>query len=174
MTDGETGITTAGTGAGTFPVSGHDHTRCLAGLMAHVDRLCAETGVRLTAQRRRVLEIVAGSHAAVGAYDILARMNETGRPVAPIAVYRALDFLLRNGLVHRMESLNAYVVCNRAGERHRAQFLICRRCHCVAELTSPSIDIAIAAGAEAAAFEVTEPVIEIGGLCPGCRPGPGG
>ena len=114
------------------------------------------------------MEIIAGGHAAIGAYDILARLGGRGRPPAPISVYRALDFLVEQGLVHRVESLNAYVACARAGGGHRAQFLVCQRCRTVAELELPAIDEAIAAGAEAVGFAVVRPVVEIGGLCRCC------
>lgn len=138
--------------------------------MARVERLCAARRLRLTAQRRRVLEIVAESHAAIGAYEILARMGAGGRAPAPISVYRALDFLMQHGLVHRVESLNAFVACAHGGGPHPAQFLVCSACRRVAELESPSIEHAIAAGAEAASFAVTRPIVEIGGLCLACRP----
>jgi Fur family transcriptional regulator, zinc uptake regulator len=157
--------------AAAFPSTDHDHRSCLEALAARVERLCSERRLRMTAQRRRVLEIVAASHAAVGAYEILGRLAEVDRrPPAPISVYRALDFLIRNELVHRVESLNAYVACAHVGERHRAQFLVCRTCRRVAELESPSIEDAIAAGAAAASFAVTAPVVEIGGICRACRP----
>ena len=138
-------------------------------MMARVERLCAERRLRLTAQRRRVLEILADSHAAIGAYEILARLGGAVRAPAPISVYRALDFLMQHGLVHRVESLNAYVACTHVGGRHPAQFLVCSTCRRVAELECSSIEDAIAAGAEAASFAVTRPIVEIGGLCRACR-----
>ena len=147
----------------------HDHRRCLDILMGRVERLCAEQMLRLTSQRRRVLEIVAGRHTAVGAYEILARLGGDGRPTAPISVYRALDFLLQHSLVHRIESLNAYVACMHPGDRHDAQFLICRVCRRVAELNSPSIGGAIGESATAASFVVARPVVEIAGICGACR-----
>jgi Fur family transcriptional regulator, zinc uptake regulator len=151
-----------------FPAPGHDHERCSAVLMARAERRCAERNVRLTPQRRRVLEIIAASHAAIGAYDILGRLGGEGRAPAPVSIYRALEFLQRHGLVHRVESLNAYVACVTAGARHPAQFLICRRCRTVAEMNSPMIEDAIATGARSAGFSVTEPVVEVGGVCLTC------
>jgi Fur family transcriptional regulator, zinc uptake regulator len=152
-----------------FPASDHDHQRCLALLMARAEQQCLTGNARLTPHRRRVLEIVAAGHAAIGAYDIIDRLSHAeGHAPAPISVYRALEFLLRLGLVHRVESLNAYVACPSAGGLHAAQFLICRRCRTVAEMNSPVIEEAIAAGAESAGFAVTAPVVEIGGLCHSC------
>lgn len=153
----------------TVPECDHDHQRCLALLMARAEQQCLRLSARLTERRRRVLEIVAGGHAAIGAYEIINRLsNEQGHAAAPISVYRALEFLLRHGLIHRVESLNAYFACPSAGGLHAAQFLICRRCRTVAEIKSPEIEEAIAAGAESAGFAVTSPVVEIGGLCSSC------
>lgn len=157
----------------TFPSIDHDHRRCVDLLMNRVERLCAERMLRLTSQRRRVLEIVAGSHTAIGAYEILGRLGGDSRPAAPISVYRALDFLLQHTLVHRIESLNAYVVCTQPGSRHDAQFLICRICRRVAELDSSAIEGAVADSAAAAAFVVAHPVVEIAGVCRSCRVGEG-
>jgi Fur family transcriptional regulator, zinc uptake regulator len=152
----------------TFPPADHDHRQCVADLLTRAERQCGERNVRLTPQRRRVLELVAASHAAVGAYEILGRVRQDGRPPAPISVYRALDFLIEQGFVHRVESLNAYIACLRTSGQHRPQFLVCRTCKTVAELASPAIDAAIEAHAEAAGFEVAVPVVEIAGLCDSC------
>lgn len=155
--------------AATFPHAGHDHRRCLAAILAGAERLCADRKVRLTAQRRRVLEIVAASHAAIGAYEIIDRLADDGKRPAPITVYRALDFLIDQGLVHRLVSLNAYVACADAGADHGAQFLICRRCGTVGEMTSPSIARAIAEVTLDAGFRVSAPVVEVTGLCGRCQ-----
>ena len=98
------------------------------------DALCARQGVRLTELRRRVLELVWQSHKPLGAYDILAVLSETDGRRAPPTVYRALDFLQENGLVHRIASLNAFVGCNNPEHSHQGQFLICRTCHTAIEL----------------------------------------
>jgi Fur family transcriptional regulator, zinc uptake regulator len=151
-----------------FPTPEHDHARCLTALLARAEQHCAERGLRLTPQRRRVLEIIAASHAAIGAYDILARLGGEGHAPAPVSVYRALEFLQRHHFVHRVESLNAYVACVTADRPHAAQFLICRRCRTVAEMNSPLIEEAIATRARSAGFSVTAPVVEVGGVCRTC------
>ena len=152
-----------------FDGSGHDHSRCVADGLAEAERRCAERGVRLTAQRRRVLEILLERHVPVGAYDILARLAQEGRPTAPVAVYRALDFLKDQGLAHRLASLNAFVACARPGSAHGAQFLICDGCQKVAEIDDRSIGRAISGAAAEVGFAVDRPIIEIGGRCPACR-----
>ena len=155
----------------TFPTSDHQHERCVDAILADAQRLCELRQVRLTTQRRRVLEIVASSHAAIGAYDIMDRLATSGRRPAPITVYRALDFLIDQGFVHRLASLNAYVACVHARAEHGAQFLICRDCGTIGELTSPAVDHAIAEAASSAGFVAALPVVEVSGVCVHCRSG---
>ncbi|MBK8176036.1 MAG: transcriptional repressor [Rhodospirillales bacterium] len=151
-----------------FPPPEHDHNRCRTDLMRQAEVRCEARHVRLTDQRRRVFAIVAAEHKAIGAYDILAQLAQRGRPPAPVSVYRALEFLVENGLVHRVESLNAYVACARNDVRHRAQFLVCKKCRTVAEIHSPLIEDAIAAGAQAAGFVPHAQIVEVAGLCRIC------
>lgn len=146
----------------------HDHDACLARSLAAAERLCSERGLRLTPQRRRVLEVVAAGHAAVGAYEIIDAIAAHGPRPAPVSVYRALDFLLAQGLVHRVDSLSAFVLCASPGSKHRAQFLICQRCRDIAELRADSVDAAIAEGAEAVGFRVSSAVVEVFGTCRAC------
>ena len=153
----------------TFPQSDHDHGHCVAGILADAEDACRSRKVRLTPQRRQVLEIVAESHAAIGAYEVMARLATDGKRPAPITVYRALDFLMRQGLVHRLASLNAYIACPRAGSRHGAQFLICKRCGAIGELNDESVDRAIAGAASDVGFSVSAPMVEVAGLCVNCR-----
>ena len=155
---------------GLFPARDHDHRRCVEDALARAERVCAERGVRLTSQRRRILELVAASHTAIGAYEIVNRLADDGRRPAPITVYRALDFLIEQGLVHRLSSLNAYMACLHAGEHEGGQFLICKQCGAVAELSSDTIDRAIREGARASAFQVTTPMVEVTGICLHCSP----
>lgn len=153
----------------TFPQSDHDHHHCVAAILADAEDVCRLKKVRLTSQRRQVLEIVADSHAAVGAYDVMDRLATDGKRPAPITVYRALDFLMEQGLVHRLASLNAYVACPNPGSRHGAQFLICKRCGTIGELNDDSVDRAIAGAASDVGFSVSAPVVEVAGLCMNCR-----
>ncbi|KAF1070118.1 MAG: Zinc uptake regulation protein [Pseudomonas citronellolis] len=149
----------------------HDHANCVASALAEADVLCARQGVRLTELRRRVLELVWQSHKPLGAYDILAVLSEAdGRRAAPPTVYRALDFLLENGLVHRIASLNAFVGCSNPEHAHEGQFLICRECHTAIELEQPAISEAIVQGAKGVGFQVQSQTVEVVGLCAGCAP----
>ena len=152
-----------------FPLSDHDHRRCVDGILAYAARLCERRKARLTAMRRRVLEVVAESHAAIGAYEIMDRLAGDGKRPAPITVYRALDFLIDHGLVHRLASLNAYVACCHASADHGAQFLICTGCGTIGEMTDQAVDRAIAGAASDVGFQVSAPVVEVAGLCVNCR-----
>ena len=151
-----------------FPDPEHDHRACIEEALSQAEALCRIRGVRLTPLRRRVLEIIWESHAPLGAYDVLERMNAGGERNAPPTAYRALDFLLTHGLIHRIESLNAFVGCAMPGDAHKAQFFICRDCGTVAETHSEEIGEAIAASATQAGFQVDTPVVEISGQCPEC------
>ncbi|WP_312359685.1 zinc uptake transcriptional repressor Zur [Stutzerimonas balearica] len=148
----------------------HDHDHCVSSALAEADSLCLRQGVRLTALRRRVLELVWQSHRPLGAYDILATLSEQdGRRAAPPTVYRALDFLLENGLVHRIASLNAFIGCSHPEHPHQGQFLICRNCHTAIELEQASIAEAIESAACTVDFAVETQTVEVVGLCAPCR-----
>lgn len=152
----------------SFPTPQHDHAHCTADLIARAERTCARRGSKLTGQRRDVLSCVAQSHAAVGAYDIIERMAEHRVRPAPITVYRALDFLLAHGLVHKIESRNAFVACSHAHEGRPAALLICEACGTVAELDAPDIFARIAEAAETQDFHPARTVIEMAGTCGAC------
>lgn len=148
----------------------HDHSHCVSQALSGADALCQQQGVRLTALRRRVLELVWQSHVPLGAYDILATLTaEDGRRAAPPTVYRALDFLLENRLVHRIASLNAFVGCTHPEQPHQGQFLICRQCKAAIELESPLISEAIQQAAATNGFHVESETVEVVGLCDHCR-----
>jgi Fur family zinc uptake transcriptional regulator len=153
-----------------FKGTGHDHGRCVAAALERAAEVCAAKGARLTVLRRRVLELVWARHRPIGAYDILAALGRRRGSVAPPTVYRALEFLKAHGLIHRIESLNAFVGCERPGQPHCGQFLICRACGRAAELADGRIDAALRRSLAEAGFALERPTIEAVGLCPDCRP----
>ena len=153
-----------------FPQSKHDHDTCVADALHKADLVCAQRDVRLTPQRRRILEIVWASHKPIGAYDVLEILNRNGGRSAPMTVYRALDFLMEQGLVHRLASLNAYLGCNHPHEKHNSYFLICQQCNQAAELADTSIQSAILASTKGTGFAVQSQLVEIQGLCQDCQP----
>ena len=152
-----------------FHAPDHDHDRCTADALAHAEAICAKSAQRLPPIRRQVLEALLGSHKPLGAYEIIDRADKGARP-APITVYRALSFLREQGLVHRIESRNAFVACvNNHASGDIVVFLICERCGEVGEAPSAAIAENLKAAARAAGFTPKAPVIEISGLCAHCR-----
>ena len=152
-----------------FPGDHHDHGHCIDGALRQAEAICAKRGARLTTLRRRVLELIWASHAPVGAYEVLRRLSQEHERAAPPTVYRALDFLLAHGLIHRIESLNAFVGCGDPADEHAGQFLICDDCGAAAELQDRRISKAITEGARKTGFAVARSTVEVRGLCPGCR-----
>lgn len=152
-----------------LPKAGHDHAHCVSAALASAERVCTASGEKLTALRRRVLELVWDSHRPVGAYALLDRLRGDGRSAAPPTVYRALEFLVDQGLVHRVESLNAYVGCAHPGERHATQFLICKDCGTAVELDDGAVVEAIDRGAARIGFTVAARTVEATGTCADCR-----
>lgn len=138
--------------------------------LAQAETLCQQRGVRLTDLRRRVLEIIWNSTAPLGAYAILDVLREDGRQgaSAPPTVYRALDFLLEQGLIHRLVSLNVFTVCHQPGKPHNGQFLICQDCGHVNEMNNPEIDHLLRTETEGRGFETRTRIVEILGRCPEC------
>ncbi|WP_395689520.1 Fur family transcriptional regulator [Aestuariivirga sp.] len=155
----------------TLSLDHHDHAQCTADILSRAEQTCASRGARLTEQRREVLSCVAQSHAAVGAYDIIERMADHGPRPAPITVYRALDFLEAHGLVHKVESRNAFVACSRPHQGMPAALLVCENCGLVAELDEPSAFAALETAARARGFRVRRSVIELSGICGTCGRG---
>ncbi|MSQ69535.1 MAG: transcriptional repressor [Gammaproteobacteria bacterium] len=153
----------------SFAAVVHDHGRCVTTALAKAETACATAGKRLTPLRRRVLELVWGSHLPVKAYDLLAILGREREQAAPPTVYRALDFLQQVGLVHRIASLNAFVGCGEPLQGHVSQFLICTQCGTVAELANLGLSTSISASAEALGFQATRQTIEVEGICKHCR-----
>lgn len=147
----------------------HDHSACISDALADAQRFCEQRGLRLTKTRRRVLEIIWRGHEPVKAYDILDELNETGGKSAPPTVYRALDFLLSACLIHRIDSLNAFVGCPVASGEHNAQLLVCSRCETVTEIDDDAIRGVLQHSATRHGFRVEPQTVEIRGLCARCQ-----
>jgi Fur family zinc uptake transcriptional regulator len=147
----------------------HDHAHCVASAVARAETVCAQRGTRLTANRRRVLELVWQSHAPVGAYDILVALRKDGAGAAPPTVYRALEFLMEQGLVHRIESRNAFFGCPQPEQAHSAQYLLCDGCGDAVEIEIGGLARRIASRAAEVGFAVAAQTVEARGLCRRCR-----
>lgn len=139
-------------------------------VLDRAERLCRERDLQFTRLRRDVLGAVAGQAKPMGAYDIAERLSGSGKRVAAVSVYRALDFLTEHGLVHRIASRNAFVSCGHDhGERDGLLFLICRSCGGIDEMTSPAIESQLGRAVAEAGFTPTSRIIEVEGECGACK-----
>ena len=126
----------------------------------------SDRGVRLTEVRRDVLQTLHHAEKPVGAYELFDQLKEAGKASAPPAVYRVLDFLVEQGLAHKLQSLSAYTACKSAPHPHEAFFLICRECGHVSETTAPASMIETARNG---GFTPEHLVVEAIGLCESCQ-----
>jgi Fur family zinc uptake transcriptional regulator len=141
-------------------------------LLARADVICDGRGVRLTDLRRQVLGLILDRGAPTGAYDLLDQLRSTRHSAAPPTVYRALEFLQEQGLVHKLESLSAFVGCIAEEDHdHAAQFLICRTCGRVTELEDHELAHALEDAANRLGFRVGKATIEAEGQCATCSRG---
>jgi Fur family transcriptional regulator, zinc uptake regulator len=150
----------------------HDHVHCVHQGLLSADKYCTEKGLRLTPVRRKVLELLLQKHKALGAYAILESLREEGFGSQPPVAYRALDFLVEHGFVHKVEKLNAFVACSYPGETHSPAFMICRNCDAIAEAQSAPARGILGVAARASGFQIEKTVVEAEGLCPSCSDQP--
>lgn len=151
-----------------FHAWGHDHHACQQAALDAAEQRCRERGMRFTRLRRRVLELIWAGHAPVKAYDLLETLRQERQGAAPPTVYRTLDFLLQERLIHRVESLNAYVGCASPGHREPVQLMVCRSCHAVAELADDRVIQVLRSSAGDMGFRMDRATIELEGVCPEC------
>ena len=144
------------------------HDKQLSQVLEQAETLCRERGVRLTDQRKTVLQLLCKSDKPMSAYELLDQLRGVVKNPAPPTVYRALDFLLEQGLVHKLESLHAYVGCSHPDHPHASQFLICDDCGEVAEVEDPSVMNSLKAAGKAVGFRAKRPVVEVLGTCAQC------
>lgn len=143
----------------------HDHAHCAGDILARAEAI---SGARLTPVRRRTLEVLLEAHRALGAYEVLERLAEAGFGNQPPVAYRALDFLVEQGLAHRVRRLNAFAACMHPGTDHSPAFFICKTCDAVAEAPAEPVRAAMDSAAESIGFSVERTSIEALGLCPAC------
>ena len=150
----------------------HDacHTLPLPDRLREAATLCAGRGSRLTGQRALVLEVLMEAGRALGAYDLIDIVAaRAGKRIAPITIYRALDFLVENDLVHRIESRNAFLACPGGhGVHPQAVFMICETCGVVSETVSPQVEAGLMALARDHGFRPKGRVVELTGCCGTC------
>ena len=148
------------------------HVRDAAEYVAQVERVCSERGLRMTPLRADVVRILATSERPLKAYDVLELIQASKARSAPATAYRTLNFLLEQGFIHRLASLNAFVVCHHPGQpEHVAPFLICNRCQQVTELEDERTESSLKAMADGLGFTASDQTLEVRGLCADCSSG---
>ena len=154
---------------GSLGFQAHDHSSCINDCVASADTYCKAEGLQLTPVRRRVLEILLQQHQSLGAYEILDHLREEGLGSQPPVAYRALDFLVKHGFVHKIERLNAFIACTHPGESPAPVFMICRLCSAVAETHTDLSQGQLGQLAQDVGFAIERTVVEVEGLCPKCQ-----
>ena len=148
-----------------------------AGLRQHVDETdflervaaeCKERGASLTAIRREVLALLYRSPKGVKAYDLLEQIKLERPGASPPTVYRALDFLIEQGLAHKIGRMNLFIACRHASHQIPSLFLVCPKCSGVTELQELSVMRALSASLAEAGHRLESPEVEISALCPKC------
>lgn len=153
-------------------VSSHDtsHDTSYGKLLTQAQQVCQKKGARLTKTREQVFLLLAKHQGAVGAYDLLDELKQLDSAAKPATIYRALDFLSKQGFVHKIESINAFVMCHHFGDcNHPVQLLICDECGHVEEIQSNNFDLALRSMADASGFTISHQIVEAHGLCQSCQ-----
>ena len=149
----------------------HDHAVCVNTALKQATTVCAKEGVRLTSLRRQILELIWQNHKPLGAYTLMDMLEQSSnrKKVAPPTVYRTLDFLLAQGLIHKVHSLNAFIGCTTPMQKHNDALFICVDCGYTEEVRSDTIQQAINLSASQQKFSVSEQILEVVGKCARCR-----
>jgi len=153
------------------PAEQHHHAHNAKAFVREVSAACEKRGLRLTEIRLQVLELIAAAEKPVKAYDLLDQLKDDRSNAAPPTVYRALDFLLENGFIHKLESINAFVSCHHPAEAHQVPFLICDTCSSAQEVCDERVAELIEAQAKAFGFRPQAQTLEVHGTCRRCRKG---
>ena len=137
--------------------------------LTRAQRICTMRGARLTPVRRLVLDLILRADQPTGAYALLAQLQRGRGKLGPPTVYRALDFLLAQKLIHKIETSSAFIACGDVEHPHESQFMICEDCGATEEMQDEGIVQSLRQLGEGRGFAVERQVIEVRGLCPACR-----
>jgi Fur family zinc uptake transcriptional regulator len=146
----------------------HRHNQCIKNALARAEQVCNDGALRLTPTRRKVLELIWQSHKPIKAYDLLGQLSTGEHVEKPPTVYRALDFLLENHLIHKIESNNAYIGCEIEHNALDSKFFVCDKCHEVKEVHEPKLNKALQDTSNKQGFIANQTTIEIHGTCAWC------
>lgn len=146
----------------------HRHTVCIKKALERAEQICLNRKIRLTPMRKKVLELIWQNHKPIKAYDLLAQLSTEGHIEKPPTVYRALDFLLENHLIHKIESSNAFIGCEIDHNQLDSKFFVCDECNEVKEVQEPKLDKTLLETSQKQGFTPNQTSIEIHGTCARC------
>ncbi len=149
--------------------SSHNHQHCINDALKSAEKICQQKNIRLTPIRRRIFELVWSNHKAVGAYELLETLHLEDPKAKPVTIYRALDFLLKAGLVHKIQSLNAFIGCLKPEIAHHSVLLICNQCQKTDEIEAQQAYDNIYQLAEKNSFMPQHISLELHGCCKNCQ-----
>ena len=144
------------------------HKSCIKEALIEAKIICDQRGVKLTKLRETVLKLIWKNHSYVKAYDLLEELREIDRSAKPPTIYRSLDFLMENGFIHKIQSLNAFVGCSHPNEHNKCYFLICKECQNIEECHSKSINEFVQSTSNTNNFSANQVTLEISGICQEC------
>jgi len=147
----------------------HNHTNCMQHALQSAEQLCKQKGLRFTSSRKRILELICTSHKAIGAYELLDVFKQEEPKAKPVTIYRALDFLMEVGLVHKIESLNAFIGCLQSEKQHQCAILICNVCKNAYEMDANPVYENLFELSQSVQFTAQNITIELRGLCVNCN-----
>jgi len=148
----------------------NNHQLCINDALTNAKKVCIQHNARLTPLREQVLQLIWQNHKPLGAYDLINQLAQAcAKPIAPPTIYRTLEFLLNLGLIHRINSLNAYIGCSSPSTQHPSHFLICRQCHNATECNHTAISREINQLSADTGFLVEQEWLEVIGLCNDCQ-----
>lgn len=147
----------------------HQHKVCIKHALKTAEQICLKKNVRLTEIRKHILKLICASHKAIGAYELLDLFREQDPKAKPVTIYRALDFLMEAGLVHKIESLNAFIACLQAEHQHKSAILICDQCKNAYEIDATSVYENLFSLSEAVKFKPQYLTLELHGICASCQ-----
>jgi Fur family zinc uptake transcriptional regulator len=153
----------------TASVPSHNHQHCINRALDSAQKICQEKAIRLTPIRQRIFELIWSSHKAVGAYDLLKTLQHEDPNAKPVTIYRALDFLLAAGLIHKVASLNAFIGCSNPETKHNSVLLICDCCQDAKEVEAQAIYEAIWEISKKNTFQPQQLTLELHGVCEECQ-----
>lgn len=146
----------------------HQHSTCIKQALNKAEEVCNARKCKLTPIRKKVLELIWKSHKPIKAYDLLAQLSSAEFVEKPPTVYRALDFLIENNLIHRIESQNAFIGCSSDHDTLDSKFFICDNCNEVEELSEPKVHKTLKEISKKQGFIPSLVNVEIHGTCAQC------